>query len=285
MDDDGAADLFADALSTSYAFNAYTDNNGNDANRNIRGKRSTSAAAAAVAAAPASTNNNDVPSTNQRPQWQLVTRLHASLCAEAVLLAQGAPPVVASRALLRINKLPAGPATDVAPGDGSSAAAAASAAGVGMGDDEDAASLRRLLARQHPEIPPYRAAGVLADGDEASAAAANKRRNTSPPPSPAALLDVDLVLECVMEEAALARKRAAAAHGKLFGEQALPPPRRVLTATATTAKGKRQQASAAAAAAVGAGQGAPSLSPAEVELRRHHAWSTTGPLILEFLKR
>jgi len=279
MDDDGAADLFADALSTSYALNAYNNNNSSeDNNRNKRSKRSTSAAAAAVAAAAASANNNnnDISSTNQRPQWQLITRLHASLCTEAVLLAQGAPPVVASRALLRINKLPAGPAADVSPGDGSSAAA-----GVGMGDDEDAASLRRLLARQHPEIPPYRAAGVFVDGDEASASGASKRRNTSPPPSPAALLDVDLVLECVMEEAALARKRAAVAHSKLLGEQALPPPRRVLTATATTGKGKRQQAPGGG----GAGQNAPSLSPAEVELRRQHAWSTTGPLILEFLKR
>jgi hypothetical protein len=141
-----------------------------------------------------------LPSTQQRPQWQLVTRLHASLCAEAVLLAQGAPPVVSSRALLRLRKLPAGPAVDVSPGDGSSAAAAAATAAEGS-DDEDAASLRRLIARQHPQLLPYRPAGGFVDEETAAAASgdgattastrarvstSSSSKHTTVPPSPAA---------------------------------------------------------------------------------------------------
>ena len=294
MDDDGAADLLADALNTSHALDYYA-NSIDDANRSKRAKRSSAAVAAAAAASAAASNksnsNSDLPSTQQRPQWQLVTRLHASLCAEAVLLAQGAPPVVSSRALLRLRKLPAGPAVDVSPGDGSSAAAAAATAAEGS-DDEDAASLRRLIARQHPQLLPYRPAGGFVDEETAAAASgdgattastrarvstSSSSKHTTVPPSPAALLDVDLVLECVMEEAAFARRRATTAQEKLLGESALPSPARVLTAS--TGKGKQERSSAAL------GQDIPLMSPAELELRRQHAWSSTGPLILEFLKR
>jgi hypothetical protein len=141
--DDSAAEFFADAVSASHALSFAAD-----------GPSSASAGQA--------TPSN--PVTERRPRWQLVSRLHACLCAEAVLLAQGAPPVAACRALLRLSLLPPGPGADVLPGDGS--------------------------AGQHPEPPPYRPAGGVERGfggfDLGAAAAAQSS-------SPAALLDLDLV--------------------------------------------------------------------------------------------